>query len=87
MRSWKDGDRTFYELSGPSVEQWQPNEGVYEDTPEGIEGIVRKRSGNKATIELLRDYRSERHNVWGISPAIASRTLRSICSWTRKSTS
>jgi PhoH-like ATPase len=59
IRSWKDGDKTFYELSGPSVEQWQPNECVYEDTPEGIEGIVRKRSGNKATIELLRDYREQ----------------------------
>ena len=66
IRSWKEGDRTFYELSGPLVEQWQPNQGVYEDTPEGIEGIVRRTVGNKATIELLRDYRSERHNVWGI---------------------
>ena len=67
MRSWKDGDRTFYELGGPAVEQWQPNQGVYEDTPQGIEGIVRKQPGTKATIELLRDYRSERHNVWGIT--------------------
>jgi len=67
MRSWKEGDRTFYELSGPAVQQWQPNQGLYEDTPEGIEGIVRKLSGTKATIELLRDYRSERHNVWGIT--------------------
>jgi PhoH-like ATPase len=66
MRSWKEGDRTFYELSGPSVAQWQTNQGLYEDTPEGIEAVVRKISENKATIELLRDYRSERHNVWGI---------------------
>ncbi len=67
MRSWKEADRTFYEVSGPAVEDWQPNQGVYEDSPEGIEGIVRKSSGPRAVIELLRDYRSERHNVWGIT--------------------
>ena len=67
MRSWKEADRTFYEVAGPSVDAWQPNQGVYEDTPEGIEGIVRKMPGSRATIELLRDYRSERHNVWGIT--------------------
>ncbi len=67
MRSWKEGDRTFYEVSGPAVEEWQPNQGVYEDAPEGIEGVVRKSPGKKATIELLRDYRSERHSVWGIT--------------------
>jgi PhoH-like ATPase len=67
MRSWKEADRTFYEITGPSVREWQPNQGVYEDSPEGIEGIVRKINGDSAVIELLRDYRSERHNLWGIT--------------------
>jgi PhoH-like ATPase len=67
MRSWKNGEHTFYEISGPAVKDWQTNEGVYEDSPEGIEGIVRKVSGETATIELTRDYRTERHNVWGIT--------------------
>jgi PhoH-like ATPase len=67
MRSWKEAGRTFYEITGPAVHEWQPNQGVYEDSPEGIEGIVRKINGNSATIELLRDYRSERHNLWGIT--------------------
>jgi len=75
MRSWKEADRTFYEVCGPAVQEWQPNQGIYEDTPEGIEGIVRKpagvapadAAGGKATIALLRDYRSERHSVWGIT--------------------
>lgn len=66
MKSWKEGDRTFYELSGPAVEQWQPNQGLFEGSAEGIEGMVRQVTNGKATIELLRDYRSERHNVWGI---------------------
>jgi len=67
MRSWKDADRTFYEISGPAVSEWQPNQGLYEDSPEGIEGIVRRINGDKAVIELLRDYRNERHNLWGIT--------------------
>ena len=67
MRSWKEADRTFYEISGPAVREWQPNEGVYEDSPEGIEGIVRRLNGDTAVIELLRDYRNERHNLWGIT--------------------
>ena len=67
MRSWKDGERTFYEVNGPSVREWQPNQCVYEDSPQGIEAIVRKMDGERATLELLRDYRSERHSVWGIT--------------------
>jgi PhoH-like ATPase len=67
MRSWKQGEHTFYELTGPAVREWQPNQGVFEESAQGIEGIVRKVAGDTATIELLRDYRSERHNVWGIT--------------------
>ena len=67
MRSWKEGDRTFYEVSGPAVSEWQANELVYEDTPQGIEALVRKKEGERATLELNRDYRSERHSVWGIT--------------------
>ena len=67
MRSWKEADRTFYEITGPAVRDWRPNEGLYEDSPEGIEGIVRRISADTATIELTRDYRNERHNIWGIT--------------------
>jgi PhoH-like ATPase len=67
MRSWKEGDRTYYEISGPAVREWQMNEFVFEDTPQGIEAIVRKIKDDHATLELTRDYRSERHSVWGIT--------------------
>jgi PhoH-like ATPase len=49
------------------VREWQTNECVYEDSPQGIEAIVRKVDGERATLELLRDYRNERHSVWGIT--------------------
>ncbi len=67
MRSWKEADRTFYEVTGPAVHDWLPNLGVYEDADHGIEGIVRKVEGDTATLELTRDFRSERHNIWGVT--------------------
>jgi PhoH-like ATPase len=67
IRSWKEAERTFYEVAGPAVREWQPNQWVYEDRPEGIEGIVRSLDGERAKIELARDYRNERHSVWGIT--------------------
>ncbi len=67
MRSWKEAGRTWYELKGPQVAQWQRNQFVHEATPQGIEAIVREVSGDAARLELVRDYRSERHGVWGIT--------------------
>ena len=67
MRSWKEGERTFYEISGPELEHWQINQGVYEAGEQGIEGIVRRIDNERAVIELLRDHRNERHGIWGIT--------------------
>ena len=67
MESWKDHARTFYKLRGPAVRDWHPNLFVYEDTPNGVEAIVRSIQGEEAVLELLHDYRSERHTVWGVA--------------------
>ena len=67
MRSWKDADRTWYQLSGPEAAKWLPNVFVHESAPQGIEAIVRKVEPESATLELVRDFRSERHSVWGIT--------------------
>jgi len=67
MRSWKEGDRTWYQLSGPTAEAWWPNLFVYQEDPQGIEAIVRSVEGQSAKLELARDFRSERHGVWGIT--------------------
>ncbi|MFZ9708958.1 MAG: PhoH family protein [Steroidobacteraceae bacterium] len=67
MRSWKEGTLTFYEVQGPAVSKWTPNQFVYEDREAGIEALVRQVSGQTATLQLVRDYRSERHGVWGIT--------------------
>jgi PhoH-like ATPase len=67
MRSWKEGDRTWYQVSGPTAAAWRPNLFVYESAPQGIEAMVRTVEGACAKLELARDFRSERHSVWGIT--------------------
>jgi PhoH-like ATPase len=67
MRSWKDGERTWYQVSGPAAAGWRPNLFVYEDSPHGIEAVVRETDGESAKLELARDFRSERHSVWGVT--------------------
>ena len=66
MRSWKEGDRTYYQVNGPAASSWRPNLFVYEASSQGIEAIVRAVDGESAKLELARDFRSERHSVWGI---------------------
>src|SRR6187402_1974030 len=67
MRSWKEADRTFYEVAGPVVAELHLNQFVHEEAASGIEAIVRRIEAGKATLELARDYRGERHNVWGVT--------------------
>ena len=67
MRSWKEAGRTWYELKGPEVSSWYCNQFVHESAEQGIEAIVRGIDGDSAKLELVRDYRSERHAVWGIT--------------------
>jgi PhoH-like ATPase len=67
MRSWKEADRTYYEISGPVVSDLHVNQFVHEEGEEGIEAIVRRIEASKATLELARDFRGERHNIWGVS--------------------
>ena len=67
MRSWKESDRTFYEIAGPVVTDLHVNQFVHEAASEGIEAIVRRIEAGKATLELARDFRGERHSVWGVT--------------------
>jgi PhoH-like ATPase len=66
MRSWKEGERTWYQVATPAS-SWKPNLFVHEASAQGIEAIIRSITGESATLELARDFRSERHSVWGIT--------------------
>jgi PhoH-like ATPase len=67
MRSWKEADRTWYEIRGPAVAGWHCNQFVHQSGEAAIEAIVRSVDGQSARLELARDFRTERHSIWGIT--------------------
>ena len=67
LESWHEGGRSFYRVRGKAVADWAPNQFVYQAGEHGIEAIVRRIEGDAAVLEVVRDYRRERHGVWGIA--------------------
>jgi PhoH-like ATPase len=67
IKSWKEGGRTFYQVTGPMVADLHVNQFVHEVSEAGIEAIVRRIEAGTATLELARDFRGERHSVWGVN--------------------
>jgi PhoH-like ATPase len=67
MHSWQEHARTFYRVQGPLVKDWQPNVFLYQAQPDGVEAIVRSLDDDGAVLQLVQDFRSERHTVWGIT--------------------
>jgi PhoH-like ATPase len=66
--SWQEEGRTFYRIQGPDVADWYTSQCLYVDDDQGFEAMVRERRGEtEAIIELVNDYRVQRHNVWGIT--------------------
>ncbi|MEN8720983.1 MAG: PhoH family protein [Oceanococcaceae bacterium] len=70
LTSWTDNTgRTFYKASTPAVRDWCLNEFIaITDGPEdaGIELMVRQKSDNEVTLELIRNYREGHQSAWGI---------------------
>lgn len=67
LTSWKDQGRVFYKVTGPLVSQWYPNQLLYTTQNNDFEGIVRECQENSAIIELVKDFRESKHQVWGIT--------------------
>lgn len=67
MESWKEEGRTFYRLHGPKARSWLPNQFLFTNDEHPFEAIVRRVENDSAVIEVLRDFRSDRHKVWGIN--------------------
>lgn len=67
IESWQDEGHTYYRVTGPDTEDWYVNQCLYIDGDQPFEAIVREKDGQDAIIELVDDYRSSKHAVWGIS--------------------
>ncbi len=66
VESWKEEGRTFYRITGPETAEWYPNQCLYIQATNGIEAMVRSKNDQHAVIELVNDYRVQKHAVWGI---------------------
>lgn len=68
LESWTQDGRTFYQVEGEVVKDWYPNQLIYSPEDENaIEAVVRSAKEDSADIELVHDYRKDKHAVWGIT--------------------
>jgi PhoH-like ATPase len=66
LESWHEHGRSFYRIRGKAPGHWAPNQFVHQGTDHGLEAVVRRVEGDSAVLEVVRDFRKERHGVWGI---------------------
>jgi len=67
MDSWVEQGKTFYKINGPLVSKWVPNQFIYTNNDDQYEYIVRKIEDDFATIEVAKDYRINKNEIWGIT--------------------
>lgn len=67
MQSWQEQSDSYYRVQGPTVRDWHINQFLYQKDPASFDAIVRQLDDNTAVLQVARDYRSDRHNVWGIA--------------------
>lgn len=66
MGSWQESGKTFYRVSGPLVNEWNPNDCISTEDNQ-FQALVKKLDGDNAVIQLVRDYTQSKHSVWGIN--------------------
>lgn len=66
MECWTQGERTLYRLQGPLVEDWNPQQCVWQEEEGGLEALVRTIDARGAVIQQALDYRNPHNAVWGI---------------------
>jgi PhoH-like ATPase len=66
VRSWSERGRTFYEVKMRKDEAWNPHQCLFLPGEEEPEFRVLKIRDNLATLQILDDYESGNHSVWGI---------------------
>ncbi len=70
LESWQEDGRSFYRVHGEQAGAWHTNDFLYaphrENSQRCFEAVVREVSRDAAVLETIKDFRSERHAVWGI---------------------
>ncbi|MFZ1390588.1 MAG: PhoH family protein [Dokdonella sp.] len=66
LRSWSERGHTFYELTLGKTEDWHPHQFLYLPGENEIELRVLGIKDGKAILQIVDDYSSGSHTVWGI---------------------
>jgi PhoH-like ATPase len=67
MESWKKEGHTYFRVTGPLGSSLMLNEFVYQDGEQGLQAIVKERSGKTVVLETIKDYAHNKNAVWGIT--------------------
>ena len=67
LRSWTERGRTFYEIKAAHEDGWHANQYLYLPGEEDVELKVAKLDGDRAVLQIVEDFRSPNHQVWGIN--------------------
>jgi PhoH-like ATPase len=66
VRSWSEKGHTYYEVKMKKNEDWYPHQCLYMPGEEAPEFRVLRMNEGKALLQILDDYASGSHSVWGI---------------------
>lgn len=67
LRSWTERGHTLYEVERQPDEAWHPNQFLYLPGEEALEFRVAKIDATHGVLQVVDDFRSHGHQVWGIS--------------------
>ena len=66
LKSWTEKGRTFYKVARIDDDEWYPNQFVYLPGDDEAEFRVAKVDDGFVELQIIDDYRSQQHAVWGI---------------------
>ncbi len=67
LESWSERGRTYYRVKMKRDERWHPNQFLHFGDDNQIALRVLKTEGGRATLQIVDDFQSAPHRVWGIS--------------------
>ncbi|MDW8479241.1 MAG: PhoH family protein [Xanthomonadales bacterium] len=67
LRSWSERGRNFYEVVRQPGEDWHPHQFLYFPGSEDLELRVLRIEGDRVLLEMIDDFRSGHHSVWGVT--------------------
>lgn len=67
LRSWTERGRTYYEIARQDGDDWYPNQFLHLPGDEEAELRVVEVDDAKVRLQIVDDYRTQQHSVWGIT--------------------